>query len=129
MSAKELMFKFLQEHHQEGYFLSELERMFYDECEDDPELIYIIPFGLQKNNIIAWKTSKKQFSEDIHQLGKDKKIFLEGHNNPLLWMTSGKILNLPIAKKYKPYKTEHWLPCFVKIPTDKDLEELSVGEQ
>jgi|CXWL01.1.fsa_nt_gi hypothetical protein len=124
MSVKESMFEFLQKHGHEGYFLSELETKFYSDVEDDPELLYIIPFGLQKNNIIAWKTPKKEFSNDIHELGKDKKIFLESHTNPLLWLSSGKILCLPIAKKYKQYKTEHWMPCFVKIPSKQDLDEL-----
>ena len=42
----------------------------------------------------------------------------------MLYLTSGKLLKLPIARKNKHYKSEHWMPCFVTIPTKEDLEML-----
>lgn len=71
------------------------------------------------SHIIVWLGWKTEFISLVSQMCNEKLIEIEPCS-PLVYIMSGKILDLPLIKKVYPYQTDHWQPVvFIKPGTSK----------
>ena len=71
----------------------------------------------EHKNILMWSEVSGDSIATINSLVSDGILALFWVTSPILYLTGGRILRLPIAKKAKDYKSHHWAPTvFVKGP-------------
>lgn len=71
--------------------------------------------GAFNKNIILWSGVSQKVVDIIVSLQTKKKIrFQTGGDTMLCYAIDGGMLNLPVAKKERPYKAPHWLPVLIR---------------
>ena len=61
-------------------------------------------------SLVLWTGLSKPLIDLLTSLREEKAIVCVPGPS-LVYMIDGEMLRLPIAKRYKAYKTPHWLPC------------------
>ena len=70
-------------------------------------------------NIIFWCGFKREIPIAIKELQAEGKIRID-IAQPIVYMTDGKMLNLPLVKSNRNYKTPHWLPIVLNTGREPD---------
>lgn len=60
-------------------------------------------------NIVFWTGISEQALQALNSLHAQKKIF-KHPSSTLVYFIDGMVLNLPVAKRKREYKTQHWCP-------------------
>jgi hypothetical protein len=65
------------------------------------------------DNIFLWVNMSQNYAEAVKSLLSKDKITVSPAN-PLVYLSDGKVIQLPQPTKAKSYKKPHWLPSLVK---------------
>lgn len=66
-------------------------------------------------NLIIWQGVSDHASDAINYLKQSGDIVLMP-SSLLVYIVDGRCLNIPIAKRFQPYKKPHWLPTVLCRP-------------
>jgi len=85
----------------------------------------------ENNHVILFYGFNEIASKMIVELINEKKVFFQPASQ-LSYLADGGLMNLPIAKgkDMKKYKTDHWLPCTIRVQEhyEKALKDLKKKE-
>lgn len=101
-----------------GFSMVELERLLEYSHIDYKAEGYTWGSGYCEN-IIFWCGFKREIPIAIKELQAEGKIRID-IAQPIVYMTDGKMLNLPLVKSNINYKTPHWLPIVLNTGREPD---------
>lgn len=88
----------------------------FEESGFDYKGEHAIRLGLYKN-IYLWAGWNQESIELLREI-MNKKSLAVCECDLFIYLSEGKQLNWPIAKKHMDYKTERWMPSVLKVDSD-----------
>ena len=71
----------------------------------------------KKPNLVMWAGMSREAFDAMRELMEERKISITS-TTQLVYLIDGMSLQLPIAKRFKDYKKEHWLPVTMRLMRD-----------
>ena len=106
---KERLLEWLKTHPAASF--SEIES-FFEDCGYNYKGEHRIEY-FPESNVMIWSGWSLEATKMITDLSREERISLKTVP-PIIWLTFGKLYDLPIAKRYNhKYKDLHWLPVVV----------------
>src|SRR6266851_4712119 len=65
--------------------------------------------GAPSHNVVLWQNVSEEACRVLQRLCEEGRFYPEP-TSPLIYYYDGKVLPLPVANKFKKYKTLHWMP-------------------
>lgn len=101
-----------------GFSMVELEKLLEHNHIDYEDKGYAWTSGYCEN-IIFWCDFKQEIPMAIKELQAEGKIRID-IAQPIIYMVDGKMINLPLVRTRKNYKTPHWLPIVLNTGREPD---------